>query len=193
MTDKEEIIYAPIEIESAEQLHDLGATWKDCRTWKIGVVPVTVYLVPANQETRDYLLQELRDKYANRSHEFRCQVPGRKRKLIACPLTNCCSACPYGRDPEEHYDGTISLDQMMEDGCEPVTDDLTASRGDTDILLESVCDQLRRDNPMVLSVVRLLLEGYTVTEISERLHKPLSTVYRWLKEIRHMFAEQDCG
>ena len=30
MTNSEEIIYAPIEIESADQLHVLGATWKDC-------------------------------------------------------------------------------------------------------------------------------------------------------------------
>ena len=34
---REEIIYAPIEIESADQLHALGATWADCRTWRIGV------------------------------------------------------------------------------------------------------------------------------------------------------------
>ena len=81
----EEIIYAPIEIESADQLHALGATWEDCKTWRIGVTPVKVILVPADQETRDFLIQDLRRKYVNRNRQTRCQVPGKYNRPVTCP------------------------------------------------------------------------------------------------------------
>ena len=60
MTNSEEIIYAPIEIESADQLHALGATWEDCKTWKFGHEYIKVLLVPADEEVRDYLVKELK-------------------------------------------------------------------------------------------------------------------------------------
>ena len=77
MTNSEEIIYAPIEIESADQLHALGATWEDCHIWKFGPEHVRVLLVPANVETREFLVNELNSRHSRNLRNRRCMIPGK--------------------------------------------------------------------------------------------------------------------
>ena len=52
-----EVVYgAPLEITDKHQLHDLGLTWNNCRTWRVGADRVKVHLTPSNRETHDFLL-----------------------------------------------------------------------------------------------------------------------------------------
>ena len=182
----EEIIYAPIEIESADQLHALGATWEDCRTWRIGVTPVKVYLVPADQETRDYLISDLRKKYANRSRQTRCQVPGKYNRPISCPECNHCDRCPYGFSAAERESKVISLDCLLEDGYEEGGNDTTADQAENRVELMVLLEKLREEDPTYLDVVILKASGYTRDEMSDRLKIPRTTVHRMLHRIREI-------
>ena len=180
----EEIIYAPIEIESADQLHALGATWEDCKTWRIGVTPVKVILVPADQETRDFLIQDLRRKYVNRNRQTRCQVPGKYNRPVTCPAKNHCDCCPYGLNVSDRGDRTISLDSLLEDVYEAGGTDTTADPVVSSMYLEDVLRRLREEKPVFLDIVYLRADGLTLDEISERLNIPRTTLYRMLQKIR---------
>ena len=111
--DNEEIIYAPIEIESADQLHALGATWEDCQIWKFGPEHVRVLLVPANEETREFLVNELNSRHSRNLRNRRCMIPGKWTAQIQCPSENSCLNCPFGREDDERQSRMMSLDR----GC----------------------------------------------------------------------------
>ena len=122
MTSKanEEIIYAPIEIESADQLRALGATWDDCKTWRIGREHIKVLLVPADVDTRDFLVDELNRRHSRDLRRSRCLVPGKCSGLILCPSQNSCMNCPCGREKGVNQRQELSLDSLMEDGFDSI-------------------------------------------------------------------------
>ena len=186
MTNSEEIIYAPIEIESAAQLHALGATWEDCKTWRIGVTPVKVVLVPSNQETRDFLIQEMRRKYVNRHRQTRCLVPGRNNRPVTCPERNHCDCCPYGMNADDRNSKVVSLDSLLEDGYEEGSDDTTADPVVSSMYLDDVLRHLREENPVFLDIVYLRADGLTLDEISAKLSIPRTTLHRMLQKIRQI-------
>ena len=191
MTTKanEEIIYAPIEIESADQLHALGATWDDCRTWTFGVTPVKVYLVQADEATRDFLVSELERKYTKRFRDVRCMIPGKIKAWIRCPECNKCSACPYGRSADDHEGTTVSLDYLMENGYESATGDVTAEQAENELLLDEILDKLRRLNPAYVDIIQLKAAGYSTTEIASKLGISQPTGSRMLRRIQKLTAE----
>lgn len=90
-----EIFEAPIEIESADQLHAMGLTWEQCRTWYFGTKRVVVHLTPGDEQTYRFLRDELRAKHRNEYRERRCMIPGKLKPLIPCPEKNSCKNCPY--------------------------------------------------------------------------------------------------
>ena len=90
-----EIFEAPIEIESADQLHAMGLTWDQCRTWYFGTKRVTVHLTPSDEQTYRFLRDELRAKHRSEYRERRCMIPGKLKPLIPCPEKNSCKNCPY--------------------------------------------------------------------------------------------------
>ncbi len=186
MTNSEEIIYAPIEIESAEQLHALGATWEDCKTWRIGARPVTVFLVPADEATRDFLLKELQAKYEHYSRHTRCLVPGLRKALITCPEWNRCDQCPYGRVKDPEGSSPLSLDALIENGFEMEAGDSTAASAETCIELENILNRLYEENPDFVRLVTLRAKGYTVDEIVSFMHISRATFFRMQKEIRRI-------
>ena len=186
MTNSEEIIYAPIEIESADQLHALGATWEDCKTWRIGVTPIKVVLVPSNQETRDFLIQEMRRKYVNRHRQTRCLVPGRNNRPVTCPERNHCDCCPYGLNADDRSNKVVSLDSLLEDGYEVESDDTTADPVVSSMYLEDVLRHLRGENPVFLDIVYLRADGLTLDELSGRLNIPRTTLHRMLQKIKRI-------
>ena len=188
--DNEEIIYAPIEIESADQLHALGATWEDCRTWTIGVTPVKVYLVPADQATRDFLIKEMQLKYSKVSRQSRCMVPGKKKSWITCPESNHCTACPYHRARGDGAVETVSLDSLMEDGIEYGGTDVTAEQAEAACELDLLIQILSEENPRYVRLVQLLEAGYTVPDIAVKLNRSPKTIYRLIGEIRRVAAER---
>ena len=56
-----EVFEAPIEIESSDQLHAMGLTWDQCRTWYFGTKRVTVHLTPSDEQTYRFRLPVAQD------------------------------------------------------------------------------------------------------------------------------------
>ncbi len=190
MTTKanEEIIYAPIEIESADQLHALGATWDDCKTWRIGREHIKVLLVPADVDTRDFLVDELNRRHSRDLRRSRCLVPGKCSGLILCPSQNSCMNCPFGREKGVNQRQELSLDSLMEDGFDSEGPDITSGKAEASVRLELILAKLREADPRLLDIVCLKAAGYHPQEIADRLGISRRTYYRLDETIRGLAA-----
>ena len=180
----EEIYFAPIEIESPDQLESLNITWKDCRTWRIGNRPITVYLVPANKETSDYLTAQISKKYKAESRATRCMIRGRRKALIRCPDEYSCSSCPFGRERGDQLAAIISLESLAEGGID---------FADTGISMEDELENAERYNeiiqvlrsvdPKLVELLRMRLEGFSVAEIARTTGRSETAIRKALKKI----------
>ena len=183
-----EVIYAPIEIESEEQMRDLGLKQEDCRTWKIGNSRVLVYLVPANQETRDFLLAELYTRHTQERRKNRCVVPGLRKAWIQCPSENSCSDCPYGYQYVEGGARCLSLEKMLEDGFDSSGWDDTSDTVTNREELRCLYELLNEADPNLVRIVELQAAGFSVAEIADKMGVSQPTVYRALQKI-HQLAQ----
>ena len=193
MTNSEEIIYAPIEIESADQLHALGATWEDCKTWKFGHEYIKVLLVPADEEVRDYLVKELNRRHSRDLRSSRCMIPGRRSAYIQCPSENSCLNCPFGREREVCQRQVLSLDSLMEEGFDPAGEDITSKRAEDTIELDRILSCLREEDPRLLDLVYLKAAGYRSQEIADQLGISRRTYVRLEQKIREIACKQENG
>lgn len=191
MTNREEIIYAPIEIESAAQLHALGATWEDCKTWKFGHEYIKVLMVPADEEVRDYLVKELNRRHSRDLRSSRCMIPGRRSAYIQCPSENSCLNCPFGRAREVCQRQVLSLDSLMEEGFDPAGEDTTSKRAEDTIELDRILTRLREEDPRMLDLVYLKAAGYRSQEIADRLGISRRTYVRLEQKIREIASKRD--
>ncbi len=174
--NEKEVIYAPIEIESADQLRALGIGWEDCETWLIGLDHVKVYLTPASAEVRDYLMQELRRRHQNRCRETRCMVQGKRGFPIRCPDQNHCEECPYGRNRGDRVYRTVSLDELFGEGFDCPSTENIAEIVENRIVLHDLFDRLMEVDPNYVRIIELLASGLTRAEIGRRLGLSRSVV-----------------
>ena len=131
------VFYAPIEIESREQLDSLSITWNQCRTWRIGRRPVIVHLTPCDEDTYNLLFRSLKNEYHREYRNTRCLVPGKNKPLIRCPESNRCSACPYGVTSENRRSNLVSFDELVENESEEMLADPYVTQPDTRLILVS--------------------------------------------------------
>ena len=173
--------YAPIEIEHSGQLETLNITWNDCRTWHIGSERVTVYLCPADEATYRFLLGELRRKHRNGYRAVRCMVEGKLKPLIRCPESNKCSACPYGRKPEDREANIISWDGLIESGYEGEADNRMVEQLQAKLEYDEIHTLMDSENPIIAQVFEMKeRDGFSVSEIADRLHIKPRNVYYYL-------------
>ena len=173
--------YAPIEIEHSGQLETLNITWNDCRTWHIGSERVTVYLCPADEATYRFLLGELRRKHRNGYRAVRCMVEGKLKPLIRCPESNKCSACPYGRKPEDREANIISWDGLIESGYEGEADNRMVEQLQAKLEYDEIRTLMDSENPIIAQVFEMKeRDGFSVSEIADRLHIKPRNVYYYL-------------
>ena len=173
--------YAPIEIEHSGQLETLNITWNDCRTWHIGSERVTVYLCPADEATYRFLLGELRRKHRNGYRAGRCMVEGKLKPLIRCPESNKCSACPYGRKPEDREANIISWDGLIESGYEGEADNRMVEQLQAKLEYDEIRTLMDSKNPIIAQVFEMKeRDGFSVSEIADRLHIKPRNVYYYL-------------
>ena len=159
--------YAPIEIEHSGQLETLNITWNDCRTWHIGSERVTVYLCPADEATYRFLLGELRRKHRNGYRAVRCMVEGKLKPLIRCPESNKCSACPYGRKPEDREANIISWDGLIESGYEGEADNRMVEQLQAKLEYDEIRTLMDSENPIIAQVFEMKeRDGFSVSEIA---------------------------
>lgn len=173
--------YAPIEIEHSGQLETLNITWNDCRTWHIGSERVTVYLCPADEATYRFLLGELRRKHRNGYRAVRCMVEGKLKPLIRCPESNKCSACPYGRKPEDREANIISWDGLIESGYEGEADNRMVEQLQAKLEYDEIRTLMDSENPIIAQVFEMKeRDVFSVSEIADRLHIKPRNVYYYL-------------
>lgn len=179
--------YAPIEIEHSGQLETLNITWNDCRTWHIGSERVTVYLCPADEATYRFLLGELRRKHRNGYRAVRCMVEGKLKPLIRCPESNKCSACPYGRKPEDREANIISWDQQIASGYEPAASESMEQRViDRDFYLHIRERMVKKDPNIAAAFEMSVLGELSAKEIAKALGVPERKVYYLIQQAKQI-------
>lgn len=183
-----EVVYgAPLEITDEHQLHDLGLTWDNCRTWRVGTDRVKVHLTPSNQETHDFLLKELRSQHNKTHREKRCMVPGTRKPIIRCPESNHCTACPYPAIRDNHMPNTISWDKLIEDCGEESQPD-EHNQLEVKMELQAVMQEINVVNPKFMQAIILKFSGYSAREIAEMMHDTERNIYYFIAEAKKIGA-----
>ena len=186
------VFAAPIEIESEEQLEVLGITKAQCCTWRIGDIGVTVHLTPADRETYEYLLRDLRGKYRKEQREKRCHIPGKLKPLIKCPYRNRCDDCPFPEYSGRWPISPLSLDILTENGFEIPCTEEGFEQVEMRDEAQAICEAIRAENPKYLRAILLReIAGLTVQEIADRMQDTPRNVYYFLdraKEIGRKWA-----
>ncbi len=180
-----EVYAAPVEIEYSYQLENLGITWEQCRTWHIGSEKVIVHLTPADEATYHFLLTELRSKHRTEYRERRCQIPGKNKPLIMCPECNRCSECPYPEYRDKHKANSISWDDLIESGYEGEADNRMTEQLQAKLEYEEIRSLMIAENPLIAQVFEMKeRDGFTVSEIADRLHVKPRNVYYYLNRAK---------
>lgn len=189
VNEKGEVVYfAPIEIKDKVDLANYGITWDDCEPLPFGTSErKTVYYYPTtNKEIADMFWKELNTKHSKEYRSTRCDdVPGKRKKKIVCPDTNKCSACPYGRKPEDKKAKVISLDGLAEGGCELPTEDREMRAAEARLIFEEVKKMMDEKDENIAKVVILKeVHELKVKEIARELGIDERQVYYCLKQAK---------
>lgn len=184
--EKGEIVhYAPIEIKDKTDLANYGITWEDCKTLHFGQSDkVTVYFYPTtNKALSDMLWAELNTKHSKSYRSVRCLVPGKRKKLIICPDSNKCGACPYGRKPEDRKANIISWDELIENGYEERTEDRELAARLAWLEFEKAKVWMDAKDPNIaIAIYYKEMKGFEVSEIAEMLGITERQVYYCLQQ-----------
>lgn len=179
-----EIFEAPIEIESADQLHAMGLTWEQCRTWYFGTKRVIVHLTPSDEETYRFLRDELRAKHRDEYRERRCMIPGKLKPLIPCPETNSCKNYPY----PQHRDN--QLPDLCWDDYVATISEVAQPDPEFQIMegmaaIADVIKTISAQNPKFAQAIVLKeYYGLSVAEIAEKLDDTPRNIYFYLDQAR---------
>ena len=188
-----EVYAAPIEIEHREQLETLGITYEECRTWRIGSEKVIVHQTPADKETYDMLLSDLRTKHRNEYRRRRCQIPGTLKPTILCPECYSCTNCPFPEYRDQHRANNLSWEQMTENAYEGDGQDTEAyedpafHQAEVKMELDAVSRVIRAENPKFLAAI--VLKEYhdlTVKEIAKIMKDTERNVYYYISEAKRI-------
>ncbi len=187
-TEKGEILYyAPIEINNKADLANYGITWDDCKTLHFGESDsVTVYYFPTTSKAfADSQWAELNTQHSKSYRSVRCPVPGKGKKLIYCPDTNKCSACPFGRKPEDRKANSLSWDELVESGYEVQTEDKELAARLAWMEFEKVKEWMDAKDPNIAKAIVLKeMVGDTVSEIALKLGIKERQVYYCLEQAK---------
>ena len=189
VNEKGEVVYfAPIEIKNKADLANYGITWADCEPLPFGTSERrTVYYYPTtNKELADMFWKELNTTHSKEYRSTRCDdVPGKRKKHIVCPDTNKCSACPYGRKPEDKKAKVISLDGLEQEGCEFAAEDRGMRAAEARMTFEKVRVEMdKKDENIAKAVILKELRELKVKEIAKELGIEERQVYYYLKQAR---------
>lgn len=189
VNERGEVVYfAPIVIKDKADLANYGITWDDCEPLPFGMSERrTVYYYPTtNKEMADMFWKELNTAHSKGYRSTRCDdVPGKRKKHIVCPDTNKCSACPYGRKPEEKKAKVISLDGLAEEGCEFAAEDRDIRAAEARMTFEKVKVEMdKKDKNIAEALIRKEVDELKVKEIAEELGIEERQVYYCLKQAR---------
>ena len=189
VNERGEVVYfAPIVIKDKADLANYGITWDDCEPLPFGTSERrTVYYYPTtNKEMADMFWKELNTAHSKGYRSTRCDdVPGKRKKFIVCLDTNKCSACPYGRKPEEKKAKVISLDGLAEDGCEVAAEDREMRALEARLMFEKVKVVMdKKDEKIAKAVIKKEVDELKVKDIAKELGIEERQVYYFLKQAK---------
>ena len=181
-----EVYAVPVVIDSDSQLDTLGVSRGDCFIQRIGPRPVLVHFTPGSKELYDLMYGTERNEYRREARNARCMVPGERGLPIRCPECNKCKDCPFTKISEQHQTNTLSWEQLIDDGCEPVSEnDLSAQVSDRDEITR-IMERLHKANPEYVEMVKMAVDGYSRKEIAEHFKVSLVTVYKRFERIKQI-------
>ena len=183
----ETVYYAPIVIKNKADLANYGITWDDCKPLYFGQSDnVTVYYLPTtNKAFVDDQWAKLNTEHSRSYRSVRCEVPGKRKKMIMCPDKNKCIACPYGRKPEERKANVISLDGLIETGYEVQIEDKELAARLAWMEFEKVKVWMDAKDPNIACAIVLKeMQGYEVSEIAGKLGISERQVYYCLQQAK---------
>ena len=189
VNEKGEVVYfAPIVIKDKVDLANYSITWADYERLPFGTSERrTVYYFPTtNKEMADMFWKDLNTTHSKEYRSTRCDdVPGKRKKHIVCPDTNKCSACPYGRKPEDKKAKVISLDGLEQEGCEFAAEDREMRAVEARMTFEKVRVEMdKKDENIAKAVILKEMHELKVKEIAEELGIEERQVYYCLKQAR---------
>ena len=179
-----EIFEAPIEIESADQLHAMGLTWDQCRTWYFGTKRVTVHLTPSDEQTYRFLRDELRAKHRSEYRERRCMIPGKLKPLIPCPEKNSCKNCPYPQCRDSQLPD-LSWDEYIDAMSGVAQTDPGFEQFEKRLAIADAVKAIAAQNPKFAQAI-VLKEyfGLSVAEIARKLNDTERNIYYYLDQAK---------
>ena len=181
-----EIFEAPIEIESADQLHAMGLTWDQCRTWYFGTKRVTVHLTPSDEQTYRFLRDELRAKHRSEYRERRCMIPGKLKPLIPCPEKNSCKNCPYPQCRDSQLPD-LSWDEYVDVMSGVAQVDPGFAQLERRMAIADAVKFIADQNPKFAQAIVLKeYYGLSVAEIAQKLNDTERNIYYYLSEAKRI-------
>lgn len=179
-----EVFPAPIEIEHADQLHSLGLTWDQCRTWYFGTKKVIVHLTPSDEQNFLFLRDQLRDRHRKEHREHRCMILGKLKPLIPCPEKNSCANCPYPQCRDNHLPD-LSWDEYMTSMSEEAQNDPGFEQVENRSVIADVIKVISKQNPKFAQAIVLKeYYGLTVSEIARKLNDTERNIYYYIEQAK---------
>ena len=182
---------APVEIKTKEDLDFFGISWQDTKTLRFGRSEQihVFYYRTENRAYADDAWRHLSTKHSSEYAATRCMVPGIRKSYIRCSDRHSCADCPYGRTPEAKQAPIISLNLMVEEGCEP-TSGTDESRVLNGLVYSDIRKQMDAEDPRISRAFELkVLCGYSVREIATALCVSEPRVYQLIHRAKQIGRE----
>ena len=190
----QKIYYAPIIIHGKADLDNYNIQWSDCRTLHFGNSgSVTIYPFPTTDKALyDFFRKSLNNEHSDAYRATRCQVPGKRGRLVRCDTKNSCANCPYGIDPADKQPNTVSLDGLYEVGWEPAgASDTTAEKA---LAAVEYAEKRARMNMVDKRIAQILEDyeevGLSIKELQDKYNVSRRRVFQILAHAREI-GQQD--
>ena len=187
------IYYAPIVINGKEDLDNYNITWADTRTLHFGESSsVTIYPFPTTDKALyDFFRKSLNNEHSDAYRATRCQVPGKRGKLVRCDTRNSCANCPYGIDPADKQANTISLDGLYEVGWEPAgASDTTSEKAIAAADYAAIRSRMNAEDERLAPMFEdYVLRGLSIKELQDKYSLSRRRVFQILARAREIGQE----
>ena len=188
----QKIYYAPIIIHGKADLDNYNIQWCDCRTLHFGTSgSVTIYPFPTeNKKLYDLFHKELNNQHSDAYRATRCQVPGKRGRLVRCDTMNSCANCPFGVDPANKEPNSVSLDGLVEVGWEPNEGDRTSEKALAAVEYAGIRARMDAEDERIAPIFEdYTLAGLSIAELMDKYGLSRRRVFQLLKRAKEIGQE----
>ena len=188
----QKIYYAPIIIHGKADLDNYNIQWSDCRTLHFGTSgSVTIYPFPTeSKELYNLFRKELNNQHSDAYRATRCQVPGKRGRLVRCDTRNSCANCPFGIDPANKEPNSVSLDGLVEVGWEPNEGDRTYEKALAAVEYADIRARMDAEDDRIAPIFEdYTLAGLSIAELMVKYSLSRRRVFQLLARARAIGQE----